>query len=190
MIRTIQQGKASELVSIGEEYAQDQLKSFFRAEEDYDTNLQRTMEDYQLAKTNLDAQFNSAMQTLRRNLFNDKRAASVSSAIAGVSGSEYMINTVEKQYQQNMDDLETNYIYSTLTQRYSYLRAIQDYNTNIKRLGEDFDDAVKTIQASVLQQFQEIDNKILSAEDNLKALSKLQGSTSTAMSDAILKYIS
>lgn len=190
VIRTIQQGKASELVSIGEEYAQDQLKSFFRAEEDYDINLQRTMEDYQLAKTNLDAQFNSAMQTLRRNLFNDKRAASVSSAIAGVSGSEYMINTVEKQYQQNMDDLETNYIYSTLTQRYSYLRAIQDYNTNIQRLGEDFDDAVKTIQASVLQQFQEIDNKILSAEDNLKALSKLQGSTSTAMSDAILKYIS
>jgi hypothetical protein len=107
-----------------------------------------------------------------------------------VSGSEYMINTVEKQYQQNMDDLETNFIYSTLKQRTSYLRAIQDYNTNIKRLGEDFDDAVKTIQASVLQQFQEIDNKILSAEDNLKALSKLQGSTSTAMSEAILKYIS
>lgn len=134
IIRTIQQGKASELVSIGEEFAQEQLKEFFRTEEDYNTNIQRTMEDYALAKTNLDAQFNSAMQTLKRNLFNDKRAASVGSAVAGVSGSEYMINTVEKQYQQNMDDLENNYIYSSLTQRYSYLRAIQDYNTNIQRL--------------------------------------------------------
>lgn len=190
IIRKIQQGKASELVSIGEEFAQDQLKSFFRAEEDYDTKLQRTMEDYNLAKTNLDAQFNSAMQTLKRSMFDEKRAAKVWSAIADRSGSEYMIQRVEKGYQQNMDDLENNYIYSSLTQRASYIRAIQDYNTNIQRLWEDFDDAVKSIQLSVLQQFQEIDNKILTAEDNLKALSKLQGSTSTAMSDAILKYIS
>lgn len=190
VIRKIQQGKASELVSIGEEFAQEQLKNFFRAEEDYDTNLQRTMEDYNLAKTNLDAQFNSAMQTLKRSMFDEKRAAKVWSAIADRSGSEYMIQRVEKGYQQNMDDLENNYIYSSLTQRASYIRAIQDYNTNIQRLWEDFDDAVKSIQLSVLQQFQEIDNKILTAEDNLKALSKLQGSTSTAMSDAILKYIS
>ena len=190
VVRKIQQGKASELVSIGEEFAQEQLKDFFRAEEDYDINLQRTMEDYNLAKTNLDAQFNSAMQTLKRSMFDEKRAASVGSAIADRSGSEYMIQRVEKGYQQNMDDLENNYIYSSLKQRASYIRAIQDYNTNIQRLWEDFDDAVKSIQLSVLQQFQEIDNKILTAEDNLKALSKLQGSTSTAMSDAILKYIS
>jgi len=189
VVRKIQQGKASELVSIGEEFAQEQLKDFFRAEEDYDINLQRTMEDYNLAKTNLDAQFNSAMQTLKRSMFDEKRAASVGSAIADRSGSEYMIQRVEKGYQQNMDDLENNYIYSSLKQRASYIRAIQDYNTNIQRLWEDFDDAVKSIQLSVLQQFQEIDNKILTAEDNLKALSKLQGSTSTAMSDAVLKYI-
>lgn len=190
VVRKIQQGKASELVSIWEEFAQKQLKDFFRAEEDYDINLQRTMEDYELEKTNLDAQFNSAMQTLKRNLFDEKRAASVWSAVAGISGSEYMVQRVEKWYQQNMDDLETNYMYSTLKQRTSYLRAIQDYNKNIARLWEDFDEAVKSIQLSVLQQFQEIDNKIMSAEDNLKALSKLQWNTSTAMSDAILKYIS
>ena len=190
VIRKIQQGKASELVSIWEEFAQEKLKDFFRAEEDYDTSLRRTMEDYSLAKTNLDAQFNSAMQTLRRNLFDEKRAASVWSAVSDRSGSEYMIQRVEKWYQQNMDDLENNYIYSSLTQRASYIRAIQDYNRNITRLWEDFDDAIKSIQLSVLQQFQEIDNKIMTAEDNLKALSKLQWSTSTAMSDAILKYIS
>jgi hypothetical protein len=121
-------------VSIGEEFAQEQLKDFFRAEEDYDINLQRTMEDYNLAKTNLDAQFNSAMQTLKRSMFDEKRAASVGSAIADRSGSEYMIQRVEKGYQQNMDDLENNYLYSSLKQRASYIRAIQDYNTNIQRL--------------------------------------------------------
>lgn len=189
IIRKIQQGKASELVSIWEEYAQEKLKDYFRAEEDYDTQMQRTMEDYNLAKTNLDAQFNSAMQTIRRNLFDSEWNAKVWSAVAWISWSEYMVNRVQKQYQQNMDDLENNYMYSSLKQRASYIRAIQDYNTNLTRLGEDFDDAVKQIQLSVLQQFQEIDNKIMSAEDDLKALWNLKSNTSTAMSDAILKYI-
>ena len=84
-VKLIQQGKANELVKLDQEYVQDQLKSYYRAEEDYDINLQRTMEDYNLAKTNLDNQYNSAMQTLRRNLFDEKRAASVGSAVAGIS---------------------------------------------------------------------------------------------------------
>jgi hypothetical protein len=67
-------------------------------------------------------------------MFDEKRAASVGSAIADRSGSEYMIQRVEKGYQQNMDDLENNYLYSSLKQRASYIRAIQDYNTNIQRL--------------------------------------------------------
>ena len=118
------------------------------------------MEDYQLAKTNLDQKYNSAMQTLKRNLFDDKRAASVGSAVAGLSGSEYAVNVIEAKHQQNMDDLQNNYIYSDMTQKYSYTRAIEDYNKNITRLSEDFDDALKNIQAGILQQFQEIDNKI------------------------------
>jgi len=57
-----------------------------------------------------------------------------------------------------------------MTQKYSYTRAIEDYNTNITRLSEDFDDALKNIQAGILQQFQEIDNKIgLTTEQLAKA---------------------
>ena len=105
-VSLIQQGKANELVTLNQEFVEDELKSFYRAEEDYDINLQRTMENFNLAKTNLDRQYNSAMQTLKRNLFDDKRAASVGSAVAGISGSEYAVRVIEAKHQQNMDDLE------------------------------------------------------------------------------------
>ena len=59
-----------------------------------------------------------------------------------------------------MNDLNNNYLYSSTTQKLSYTRAIQDYNKNIERLSQDFDDDLKKIQAGVLQQFQEIDSKI------------------------------
>ena len=189
-VKLIQQGKANELVKLDQEYVQDQLKSYYRAEEDYDINLQRTMEDYNLAKTNLDNQYNSAMQTLRRNLFDEKRAASVGSAVAGISGSEYAINVIEAKHQQNMDDLESNYLYSSMNQKYSYTRAIQDYNKNIQRLSEDFDDSLKAIQAGVLQQFQEIDNKIgLTTAQLAKAYGTLQQNVITAKASAATSYL-
>lgn len=189
-VKLIQQGKANELVKLDQEYVQDQLKSYYRAEEDYDINLQRTMEDYNLAKTNLDNQYNSAMQTLRRNLFDEKRAASVGSAVAGISGSEYAINVIEAKHQQNMDDLEANYLYSSINQKYSYTRAIQDYNKNIQRLSEDFDDSLKAIQAGVLQQFQEIDNKIgLTTAQLAKAYGTLQQNVITAKASAATSYL-
>ena len=82
VVSLIQQGKANELVTLNQEYVQDQLKSYYRTEEDYDIALKRNMENYDLAMTNLNNQYNSAMQTLKRNLFDDKRAASVGSAVA------------------------------------------------------------------------------------------------------------
>lgn len=189
-VKLIQQGKANELVKLDQEYVQDQLKSYYRAEEDYDTNLARTMEDYQLAKTNLDNQYNSAMQTLKRNLFDQKRAASVGSAVAGISGSEYAVNVIEAKHQQNMDDLENNYLYSSIQQKYSYTRAIEDYNKNIQRLSEDFDDSLKAIQASVLQQFQEIDNKIgLTTAQLAQAYGTLQQNVIAAKSAATTSYL-
>lgn len=190
VISLIQQGKANELVTLKEDYVQEQLKPYYRAEEDYDTNMARTMEDYQLAKTNLDQKYNSAMQTLKRNLFDDKRAASVWSAVAGLSGSEYAVNVIEAKHQQNMDDLQNNYIYSDMTQKYSYTRAIEDYNKNITRLSEDFDDALKNIQAGILQQFQEIDNKIgLTTEQLAKAYGTLEQNVATAKSTALTNYL-
>ena len=189
-VSLIQQGKANELVTLNQEFVEDELKSFYRAEEDYNTNLQRTMEDFNLAKTNLDRQYNSAMQTLKRNLFDDKRAASVGSAVAWISGSEYAVKVIEAKHQQNMDDLEWNYLYSSIQQKYSYTRAIEDYNKNIQRLSEDFDDSLKDIQASVLQQFQEIDNKIgLTTEQLAKAYGTLQQNVITAKADATTKYM-
>lgn len=190
VISLIQQGKANELVTLKEDYVQEQLKPYYRAEEDYDINMARTMEDYQLAKTNLDQKYNSAMQTLKRNLFDDKRAASVWSAVAGLSGSEYAVNVIEAKHQQNMDDLESNYLYSGLTQQYSYTRAIEDYNKNITRLSEDFDDALKNIQAGILQQFQEIDNKIgLTTEQLAKAYGTLEQNVATAKSTAVTNFL-
>ena len=189
-ISLIQQGKANELVTLNQEYVEDELKAFYRKEEDYDINLQRTMEDFNLAKTNLDRQYNSAMQTLKRNLFDDKRASNVKSAVYWISGSEYAVRVIEAKHQQNMDDLEWNYLYSSIQQKYSYTRAIEDYNKNIQRLSEDFDDSLKNIQASILQQFQEIDNKIgLTTEQIAKAYGTLQQNVLTAKTKATTDYL-
>ena len=189
-VSLIQQGKANELVTLNQEYVEDELKAFYRKEEDYDINLQRTMEDFNLAKTNLDRQYNSAMQTLKRNLFDDKRASNVKSAVYWISGSEYAVRVIEAKHQQNMDDLEWNYLYSSIQQKYSYTRAIEDYNKNIQRLSEDFDDSLKNIQASILQQFQEIDNKIgLTTEQIAKAYGTLQQNVLTAKTKATTDYL-
>lgn len=190
VISLIQQGKANELITLKEDYVKDQLKSYYRAEEDYDTNIARTMEDYQLAKTNLDAKYNSAMQKLKRNLFDDKRAASVGSAVAGISGSEYAVRSIEAKHQQSMDNWQNKYLYADTTQKYQYTRAIEDYNKNITRLSEDFDDALKNIQAGILQQFQEIDNKIgLTTEQLAKAYWTLEQNVATAKSTAVTNYL-
>ena len=89
-----------------------------------------------------------------------------------------------------MDDLESNYLYSSITQKYKYTRAIQDYNKNIQRLSEDFDDSLKAIQAGVLQQFQEIDNKIgLTTAQIAKAYGTLQQNVITAKASAATSYL-
>lgn len=89
-----------------------------------------------------------------------------------------------------MDDLENNYIYSSLNQKYQYTRAIEDYNKNIQRLSEDFDDSLKNIQASVLQQFQEIDNKIgLTTAQLAQAYGTLQQNVATAKASAVTDYM-
>lgn len=188
VIKTIQQWKASDLVTLGKEYMEDNLKSFFRAEEDYNTQLTRTIQSYQLASTNLEQTYASNMQRLKRSLFNDARQASVSSAVAWVSGSQYMVDSLEAQYRQNMDDLNNGFMYSSLTMRQNYVNALEDYNRNMERLGEDFDSAVEAIQKSVLQQFQELDNKVgLAIDDYETALNKINTDSTTKMSDA-LKY--
>lgn len=57
-------------------------------------------------------------------------------------------------------------------------------------MSEDFDDSLKDIQASVLQQFQEIDNKIgLTTEQLAKAYGTLQQNVIAAKSTATTNYL-
>lgn len=190
-VSLVQQWKANELVKLNQEYVQEQLRGFYRKEQDYDIQMQRTMEDYQLAKTNMDHQYDSAMQTLKRNLFDNKRASSVGSAVAGISGSEYALQVIEAKHNQALDDLNNNYLYSSMSQKLSYTRAIEDYNKNIERLSEDFDTSLKEIQAGVLQQFQEIDSKIwLTTQQLANIYWTLQQNVITAKTSAVSSFMS
>lgn len=189
-VSLVQQWKANELVKLNQEYVQEQLRGFYRKEQDYDIQMQRTMEDYQLAKTNMDHQYDSAMQTLKRNLFDNKRASSVGSAVAGISGSEYALQVIEAKHNQALDDLNNNYLYSSMSQKLSYTRAIEDYNKNIERLSEDFDTSLKEIQAGVLQQFQEIDSKIwLTTQQLANIYWTLQQNVITAKTSAVSSFM-
>lgn len=189
-VSLIQQWKANELVKLNEDYVKEQMKWYERQRSDLDIDMQRTMENYNLQKTNLDAQYNSAVQTLKRNLFDAQRASKTGSAIAGVSGSEYALGVIQAKHDQAMGDLDNNYMYSSMQQKYQYTRAMEDYNKAIERLSEDFDSDLKNIQASVLQQFQEIDNKIgLSTQQLAQIYGTLEQNVLNAKTSAVSSYM-
>ena len=189
-VSLIQQWKANELVKLNEDYVKEQMKWYERQRSDLDIDMQRTMENYNLQKTNLDAQYNSAVQTLKRNLFDAQRASKTWSAIAGVSGSEYALGVIQAKHDQAMWDLDNNYMYSSMQQKYQYTRAMEDYNKAIERLSEDFDSDIKNIQASVLQQFQEIDNKIgLSTQQLAQIYGTLEQNVLNAKTSAVSSYM-
>lgn len=185
----VQQGKANELVTLNQDFVEDQLKEFWWQKQDYDTAVARSIENYNLSMNYMNQQYESSMQTLRRNLFDNAWEASVGSAVAGISGSKYLVSVIEAKHQQNVDDLNNWYFYSSAQQQLWLNRAIEDYNKNVERLTSQFDDAIKNIQTSVLTQFQQINAKIgLTEAEMSNILSNLDYQVDTAKAQALVDY--
>jgi hypothetical protein len=69
VIQKIAEGKQTELIQLSQQYEDEQMREYLRYREDLDTQMARNITQYQNVKTNLDYQFNSAINTLKTSLF-------------------------------------------------------------------------------------------------------------------------
>lgn len=190
VIQKIMNGEANELVQLNQDYVDKQLKDYIRAGEDYTTNIQRNIVQFQNAKQNLDYQFNSAMDTIERQLFDSERAAKTSSAIFWMTGTKYTIDRIRTQYQQQMDDLQNTYDYQSATAQLAINNALEDYSTNMMRLTEDYDEAYKVVQQNVLATMQNLNNQVwLTIKQQSDILTNLQTNVAQMKADALSTYL-
>ena len=190
VISKIMSGKANELVELDKQYADKQLKSYIRAGEDYTTDIQRNIVQFQNQKQNLDYQFNSAMDTIERNLFDSERAAQTNSAILWMTWTKYTLDRLKIQYQQQMDDLQNTYDYQSATAQLSINNALEDYSKNMLRLSEDYDEAYKALQQNVLSTMQNLNNQVwLTVKQQSDILTNLQTNIATMKATALNNYL-
>lgn len=191
VIQKIMNWEASDLVTLNQEYVDKQLKDYIRAGEDYTTNIQRNLVQFQNAKQNLDYQFNSAMDTIKRSLFDSERAAKWTAAWLWMTGTKYLIDRIQTQYQQQMDDLQNTYDYQSATAQLAINNALEDYTTNMMRLSEDYDEAYKVVQQNVLATMQNLNNQVwLTIKQQSDILTNLQTNVAQMKAEALSTYLS
>lgn len=190
VIQKIANNQTEELVQLNADYEEEQLRSYLRNREDLDIDIARNIAQYNNIQKNLDYQFDSAMETLRRNEFDAKRAAKETSGIYGMTGTEYTLNRIQKQYDQQMWDIKNTYNYQSASAQMAINNALEDYSNNLKRRAEDYAQARKGIQGYALQTIMNIENNIgLSADQMAQALTTAYKNVTAAQSNAMSTYL-
>ena len=190
VIQKIANNQAEELVQLNADYEEEQLRSYLRNREDLDIDIARNIAQYNNLQKNLDYQFDSAMETLRRNEFDAKRAAQETAGIYGMTGTEYTLNRIQKQYDQQMWDIKNTYNYQSASAQMAINNALEDYSKNLKRRAEDYAQARKGIQGYALQTIMNIENNIwLSADQMAQALTTAYKNVTAAQSNAMSTYL-
>lgn len=186
VIQKIAQGKHAELIQLSQEYEDEQMRKYLRYKEDLDTQIARNITQYQNAKTNLDYQFNSAMSTLKNSLFDAEWTARGTAAWLWMTGTSYLLDRIQNQYNNQMMDLQNTYDYQSANAQIAINNALEDYTTNVKRYMEDYSTAIKEIQSYVYDNYLRLSNQMLSAADQLKALSQIKANVEEMKANAII----
>ena len=186
VIQKIAQGKHAELIQLSQEYEDEQMRKYLRYKEDLDTQMARNITQYQNAKTNLDYQFNSAMSTLKNSLFDAEWTARGTAAWLWMTGTSYLLDRIQNQYNNQMTDLQNTYEYQSANAQIAINNALEDYTTNVKRYMEDYSTAIKEIQSYVYDNYLKLSNQMLSAADQLKALSQVKANVEEMKANAIV----
>ena len=186
VIQKIAQGKHAELIQLSQEYEDEQMRKYIRYKEDLDTQIARNITQYQNAKTNLDYQFNSAMSTLKNSLFDAEWTARGTAAWLWMTGTSYLLDRIQNQYNNQMMDLQNTYEYQSANAQIAINNALEDYTTNVKRYMEDYSTAIKEIQSYVYDNYLRLSSQMLSAADQLKALSQVKANVEEMKANAIV----
>lgn len=186
VIQKIAQGKHAELIQLSQEYEDEQMRKYIRYKEDLDTQIARNITQYQNAKTNLDYQFNSAMSTLKNSLFDAEWTARGTAAWLWMTWTSYLLDRIQNQYNNQMMDLQNTYEYQSANAQIAINNALEDYTTNVKRYMEDYSTAIKEIQSYVYDNYLRLSNQMLSAADQLKALSQVKANVEEMKANAIV----
>lgn len=191
VIQKIANGQEEELVQLNADYEQEQMRNYLRNREDMDTQIMRNITQFQNTMTNMNYQFDSAIQTLERDAFDAERAAKTSSAIYWMTGTQYTLDRIKTQYQQQMNDLQNTYDYQSANVQMAINNALEDYYTNIQRRAEDYQIERKGLQGYVLQNLQNIQNNIWLTNDQItSSLLTLKSNVEAAQSNAMIQYMS
>ena len=191
VIQKIANNQEEELVQLNADYEQEQMRSYLRNREDMDTQIMRNITQFQNTMTNMNYQFDSAMKTLERSMFDAERAAKTSSAIYWMTGTQYTLDRIKTQYQQQMNDLQNTFDYQSANVQMAINNALEDYYTNIQRRAEDYEIERKWLQGYVLQNLQNIQNNIWLTNDQItSSLLTLKSNVEAAQSNAMIQYMS
>lgn len=190
VIQKIANNQTEELIQLNADYEEEQMREYLRYREDLDADIARNITQYNNIQKNLDYQFNSAMQTLRRSLFDAEWTAKGTAAWLGMTWTEYTLNRIQAQYDQQMWDIKNTYNYQSANAQIAINNALEDYNRNLQRRWEDYITARKWIQWYVLQELMNIQNNIwLTADQVVNSLSTLKANTQKAQSQAMQDYM-
>ena len=190
VIQKIVNWQEEELIELNQWYADEQLRSYVRAREDYDIQRDRNVVQFQNIMKNLNYEFDTSMQTLKRQLFDSEWEARTTSANYWMTWTKYLINRIETQYRQNMDDLENTYNYQSANAQIALNNALEDYYINIKRRTEDYNLAWKWLQWYVLQNLQNVQNNIWLTNDQIEsALLDIKTNVLNAQDKAMQTYL-
>ena len=190
VIQKIANNQTEELVQLNADYEEEQLRQYLRNREDLDIDIARNIAQYNNIQRNLDYQFDSAMQTLERDMFDAKRAAKETSGIFGMTGTEYTLNRIKAQYDQQIWDVKNTYNYQSANAQMAINNALEDYSKNLQRRAQDYAQARKGLQGYALQMLMNIENNIwLTADQMEAALTTAYKNIAAAQSSAMTDYL-
>lgn len=191
VIQKIANNEQAELIQLSQEYEDEQMRSYIRNKEDMDIQIARNITQYKNLQTNLDYQFDSAMTTLRRNLFDSEWTARGTAAWLGMTGTKYLLDRIQTQYDQQKADLQNTYDYQSANAQIAINNALEDYTLNINRWMEDYASAIKELQGYVWTEFQKASNNLaLSTDQKLQILSGIKANVEEMKANAIMQYAS
>lgn len=187
VIQKIAEGKQTELIQLSQQYEDEQMREYLRYREDLDTQMARNITQYQNVKTNLDYQFNSAINTLKTSLFDAEWTARWTAAWLWMTGTSYLLDRIQNQYNNQMMDLQNTYNYQSSNAQIAINNAMEDYAKNVQRYMEDYASKIKEIQWYVRNSFMQSSSDLsLTIDEKLNVLNNLKKNVEEMKANAII----
>lgn len=174
-VQAVLTGDAYRLVELTDEYKNREFREFYRKAEDLSLDMQYNRQTYQNTKNYTDYQFNSTMDKLQRSMFDAERTAKGTAAGLGMTGTQYTLNRIRAQYEQQINDVTNTYQYQSAQAQLNINYALENYKNALIRIDQDLDYYTQDAQKLALQEITNLNSAVgLSATQQKQILLQLQ----------------